>query len=119
MILNEGVDPNYCPDDSSSCPVHLAAFRGNTKVLKVLKKHHANFTILKKSTEETVLHRLLLRDDAFTVEDVEECLKFLLSVDDDLFKMQIDKIINKRDLIKPNYVAFIRHSGLQRDGNYF
>eukprot|EP00092_Neocalanus_flemingeri_P007937 GFUD01008564.1.p1 GENE.GFUD01008564.1~~GFUD01008564.1.p1 ORF type:complete len:1055 (-),score=196.84 GFUD01008564.1:189-3353(-) len=99
VILNEGVDPNYCPDDSSSCPVHLAAFRGNTKVLKVLKKHHANFTIEKKSTEETVLHRLLLRDDAFKVEDVQECLKFMLSVDDDLFKIQIDKIINKRDLL--------------------
>jgi len=99
VILNEGVDPNYCPDDSSSSPVHLAAFRGNTKVLQVLKKHHANFTIVKKSTEETVLHRLLLKDDAFNVKDVEECLKFMLSDDDDLFKMQMDKIINKRDLL--------------------
>jgi len=99
VILNEGVDPNYCPDDGSSCPVHLAAFRGNMAVLRVLKKHHANFTIVKKSTEETVLHRLLIKDDSNAVADTEECLKFLLSVDDDSFKIQIDKIINKRDLL--------------------
>jgi len=99
VILNEGVDPNYCPDDSSSYPVHLAAFRGNTAVLRILKKHHADFTSVKKSTEETVLHRLLLKDDSINVEDTEECLKLLLSCDDDSFKIQIDKIINRRDTL--------------------
>jgi len=99
VVLNEGVDPNYCPDDGSSTPVHLAAFRGNTEVLRVLKKHHADFTIVKKSTEETVLHRLLIKDDSLAVEATEECLRFLLSDNDDEFKIQIDKIINKQDLL--------------------
>merc|ERR550539_2039670 len=62
VLLAEGVDPNFCPSNSSAAPVLLAAFRGHTEVLKVLARYHADFTLV-TSTGETVLHRILLRQN--------------------------------------------------------
>ena len=98
FLLTEGVDPNHCSDESSS-PVHLAAFRGNSAVLKVLKSYHADFTIVSLSTRETVLHKVLKKDDAFSEENLEKSLKIILSDDDDGFKSQINRIINRKDLL--------------------
>ena len=78
ILLSEGVDPNFCTDESSS-PVHLAAFRGNAAVLKVLKTYNADFTVVNKSTRETILHRVLKKDSAFSEENLEEGLKIILS----------------------------------------
>ena len=99
VLLSEGVDPNYCPEESSAHPVHLAASRGHAEVLTVLKKHKADFTSVKKSTEETVLHRVLVRDDEYPIENLQNALNVILSEDDETFKSQIDQIINKRDLL--------------------
>ena len=98
-LLAEGVDPNFRPDDSSSYPVLLAAFRGHSEVLAVLKQYRADFTLMNKSTDETVLHRILLKDEAAAEDDLEKCLKLVLDVGDDTFKQQIDTIINKKDLL--------------------
>ena len=59
-LLERGVDPNYCPENSSLTPALAAAYRGFAECLKVLHKHHADFTIVKKQTDETILHRLLI-----------------------------------------------------------
>ena len=98
VLLGEGVDPNYCPSTSSSAPVHLAAARGHTQVLQVLARHLADFTLV-TTNEETVLHKLLLRDEAFEKEDFDKCLDFILSDDDRNLKTQIDKIMNRKDLV--------------------
>ena len=98
ILLTEGVDPNFCSDVSSS-PVHLAAFRGNAAVLRVLKQHHADFTTVNKSTKETILHRVLMKDEAFSAENLEESLEIILSDDDEGFKNHINKIINRKDLL--------------------
>ena len=98
ILLSEGVDPNYCSSESSS-PVHLAAFRGNAAILRILKNHHADFTVVSQSTRETILHRVLKKDEAFSGENLEKGLKIILSDDDDGFKNQINKIINRKDLL--------------------
>ena len=98
VLLSEGVDPNFCPDESSP-PVHLAAYRGNAEVLDVLKQHRADFTVVRQSTEETLLHRVLIKDDMASEESLFKCLEIILSQDDEGFKRHVDKIINKKDLL--------------------
>lgn len=103
-LLGEGVDPNYCPEESLSPPVLLAAYSARAGVLAVLDKHNADFTVLKKQTQETVLHRLLLREPssadvaAAAGRRFEASLAFLLATTDGRLAGQMDKIINKKDL---------------------
>ena len=109
-LLGEGVDPNYCPAESLAAPVLLAAGRGRFKVLQVLRSHHADFSVTKKQTEETVLHRLLLKDENLEQGEFQSCLELLLSNGDEDLKQQIDKIINRKDILGNTAL----HYGTQR-----
>lgn len=97
-LLEEGLDPNYCPPESYSAPVLLAGGRGHLQVLQVLSKYNADFSVLKKQTDETILHRVLIKDEHFENGDYQGCLDLLLSVNDPDLKDQIDRIINKKDI---------------------
>ena len=74
-------------------------FSGRASVLTVLHKHNADFTVLKKQTGETVLHRLLLREMPLgqPLDQWEASLTFLLNPAESSLKGQVDKIINKKD----------------------
>jgi hypothetical protein len=69
----------------------------------VLHKYNADFTVLKKQTGETVLHRLLMREGTTAPgprqPQWEESLHYLLSPTDSSLKAQVDKIMNKKDLL--------------------
>ncbi len=70
--------------------------------MAVLHKHHADFTVLKRQTQETVLHRLLIREEPpgpQVAASYEESLAFLLSTADSGLKSQVDKIINRKDVL--------------------
>ena len=43
--------------------------RGCVDVLRVMQRHNADFTVLKKQTDESILHRVLIRDEAIVAED--------------------------------------------------
>ena len=72
-LLSEGADPNRVAEESSSSAVHLAAFRGHVEVLQVLKHHNADFTVVNQ-TGETVLHRILVKDENFAEDQLEQWL---------------------------------------------
>jgi len=97
VLLGEGVDANHCPAESLSAPLLLAAYRGKAKVLEVLRAHQADFTVTVKQTRETVLHRLLIREQAMPDTDFQACLDLLLSKEDPELKRSIDSIINRMD----------------------
>ena len=79
VLLAEGADPDCCPEGSTAPPVHLAAYRGQAAVLQALRDHRADFRKVRSDTGETVLHRVLSRDDAFDTEKVGIIIKSTLS----------------------------------------
>ena len=97
LLAEGGVDPNFCPE-AGAAPVHLAAYRGHAAVLRVLAKYRADFTLV-TANKETVLHKLLVKDDAFKPENFDKCLDFILSVEDDRLRAQVDQMINRKDLL--------------------
>ncbi len=46
-----------------SCSNTVNLCSGHSGILGVLHKYNADFTVLKKQTQETVLHRLILRQE--------------------------------------------------------
>ena len=103
LLQKEGVDARHCQGVWTSSPVLLAASRGHAEVLGVLKKHNADFTCVEKETKETVLHKILQKDENLienvSEESLENVLEVILSEDDEKFKDGITTLVNSRDVL--------------------
>ena len=92
VLLRRGADPDSFP------AVLEAAERGDLAMLRLLRKHGADFTVTRRESRETVLHCLLKSGAQEAEVSYMRCVDFLLNNQDEEFRVQIQSIINKRDI---------------------
>ena len=103
LLQRSGVTARQRPGDWTSNPVLLAASRGHAEVLGVLKKYNADFAFVEEKTKETVLHKILQKDENLmhnvSEETLENVLDVILSGGNEAFKAEITSLINSRDVL--------------------
>ena len=90
VLLRRGANPDSFP------AVLDAGERGDIQLLKLLRRHEADFTVSRTESRETVLHCLL--KSGTTEHHYMQCIDLLLSNQDNIFSDQIRSIVNKSDV---------------------
>ena len=118
MLLNHGVNPNMTTEENATRPVLLAAQKGHYKTLQCFLEHNqkmkvnkTNFAIWTRDTKETILHLILKKSNKKALLGVglkseineqdlnyKKCFNVLMESSDNV-KLDLTRVINKKDLI--------------------
>ena len=92
-LLRKNADPDLFGSNSLTCPVLEACDRGDVRMLRILRRYEADFTVVKRETRETVLHAVLNSVREGREEEYLSCLRMLLDNRDEELYDQVRRIV--------------------------
>ena len=108
LLLDQGASPNKIIEECGTPPLLFAAENGNTKLIQLFLEHKvssiestktADFSVVERATQESVLHHILkIKKDPEETEKYEKCLNLILECEDTRVQKELLKVINHKDI---------------------